>query len=67
LVVTNKDAGLFQRQDDEGEKISQLTEGESLVPVVQSEGRNQWFMVRTQKGLVGWVKAVDVRQEKTKN
>lgn len=64
LVVTVKDAGLFPRQDDNTEKLSQLTEGESLLPMVQSEGSNPWFMVRTQKGLVGWVKASDVRQEK---
>jgi hypothetical protein len=67
LVVAAKNAGLFPRQDDESEKIAQLTEGENLVPMVQSEGTNQWFMVRTQKGLVGWVKSVDVRQEKTKH
>lgn len=66
LVVAAKNAGLFPRQDDESEKIAQLTEGDNLVPMVQSEGANPWYMVRTQKGLVGWVKSVDVRQEKTK-
>ena len=64
LVVTAKIAGLFPRQDDESEKIAQLTEGENLVPMVQSEGGNTWYMVKTQKGLTGWVKSVDVRQEK---
>jgi hypothetical protein len=66
LVVAAKNAGLFPRQDDESEKIAQLTEGDNLVPMVQSEGANPWYMVRTQKGLVGWVKSVDVRQEKAK-
>jgi hypothetical protein len=66
LVVAAKNAGLFPRQDDESEKLAQLTEGENLVPMVQSEGTNQWYMVKTQKGLVGWVKSVDVRQEKAK-
>ena len=66
LVVAAKTAGLFPRQDDESEKIAQLAEGENLVPMVQSEGTNQWYMVKTQKGLVGWVKSVDVRQEKAK-
>ena len=64
LVVAAKDAGLFPRQDDEAEKIAQLSEGENLVPMVQSEGNSQWYMVKTQKGLVGWVKSADVRHEK---
>jgi len=66
LVVTAKNAGLFSRQDEEAEKITQLSEGENLVPMVQSEGGRQWYMVRTQKGLVGWIKSTDVREEKTK-
>jgi hypothetical protein len=66
LVVTAKNAGLFARQDEEGEKIAQLLEGENLVPMVQSEGARQWYMVRTQKGLVGWIKSADVRGEHTK-
>ncbi len=66
LVVAAKNAGLYPHQVVESEKIAQLTEGENLVPMVQSEGTNQWYMVKTQKGLVGWVKSVDVRQEKAK-
>ena len=66
LVVAAKSAGLYQRQDDEGEKIDLLSEGETLVPMVQSSGGNDWFMVKTQKGAVGWVKSADVREEKAK-
>jgi hypothetical protein len=66
LVVAAKSAGLYQRQDDEGEKIGLLSQGESLVPMVQSSGGNDWFMVKTQKGAVGWVKSEDVREEKVK-
>ncbi len=33
LVVAAKSAGLYPRQDGEAEKIDQLSEGESLVPV----------------------------------
>lgn len=66
LTVIGKNAGLFPRQDEESEKIALLTAGEALTPMVQSEGGSQWFMVRTQKGLVGWVKSDDVRQESAK-
>jgi hypothetical protein len=66
LVVAAKNAGLFPRQDEESDKIAQLSEGENLLPMVQSEGNNQWYMVKTEKGLVGWVKSADVRQEPQK-
>jgi hypothetical protein len=66
LVVASKVAGLYPRQDDEAEKLDQLQEGEALVPMVQSSGGNDWFMVKTQKGVIGWIKSVDVREEKLK-
>jgi len=66
LVVASKVAGLYPRQDDETEKLDQLSEGEALVPMVQSSGGNDWFMVKTQKGVVGWIKSADVREEKIK-
>jgi hypothetical protein len=66
LVVAAKSAGLYPRQDGETEKIDQLSEGDSLVPMVQAAGGSDWYMVKTQKGLVGWVKGADVREEKTK-
>lgn len=66
LVVASKSTGLYPRQDSEAEKIDQLSQGESLVPMVQTAGGSEWYMVKTQKGLVGWVKGADVREEKTK-
>src|SRR5262247_3433866 len=64
LVVASKVAGLYPRQDEETEVIDKLAEGEMLVPMMQSSGGNDWFMVKTQRGTVGWVKSVDVREEK---
>lgn len=66
LVVAVKDAGLYPKQDEESEKVTELAQGESLVPMVQSSGGNDWYMVRTQKGMIGWVKSTDVREEKVK-
>ena len=43
-----------------------MTQGEFLVPMVQAAGGSDWFMVKTQKGLVGWVMGADVRDEKAK-
>ena len=64
LVVSVKSASLFPRQDEESEKIVQLAQGVTLVPMVQSEGGSDWYMVKTPKGLVGWIKSSDVRPEK---
>jgi hypothetical protein len=66
LVVATKDASLFPRQDEESERIAQLPQGEKLSPLVQSEGASHWYMVKTEKGLVGWVKSADVRPEPQK-
>jgi hypothetical protein len=63
LVVTVESAGLYPRQDDESEKLAQLSQGEMLVPMVKSSGGNDWFMVKTQKGIVGWVKAAEVKED----
>jgi|SRR5690242_1438064 len=66
LVVSAKTTGLYPRQDEETEKIEQLSQGDALSPMVQSAGSNSWYMVKTSKGLVGWVKGTDVREETTK-
>ena len=63
LIVASKEAGLFPRQDDELERIAQLVEGEKLVPLVQSEGSSHWYIVKTERGAIGWVKSSDVKQE----
>jgi hypothetical protein len=66
LVVSAKTTGLYPRQDEETEKIEQLSQGDPLAPMVQSAGNNSWYMVKTSTGLVGWVKGSDVREETTK-
>jgi hypothetical protein len=66
LVVASKTTGLYPRQDEETETIDQLSQGDMLVPMVQAAGGSDWYMVKTPKGAVGWVKGVDVREEKVK-
>jgi hypothetical protein len=63
LVVASRQAVLYPRQDDEAEKMADLSQGDSLVPMGQSDSGNQWYMVKTQTGLIGWVKSSDVREE----
>lgn len=66
LVVAAKEASLYPKQDVETEQVAQLIQGESLIPMMQSSGGNDWYMVRTQQGMIGWVKSADVREEKVK-
>jgi hypothetical protein len=66
LVVASRQAALYPRQDDETEKIAELFQGDTLIPMGQSNGGNEWYMVKTQKGLVGWIKSADVRTETAK-
>ena len=66
LIVAATETGLYPRQDEESEKLAQLRQGETLVPMVQSSGGNDWYMVKTQKGIIGWVKSGDVKEEKAK-
>lgn len=64
LVVVSRQSGLYPRQDDTMEKITELSEGDVLIPLVQSNGgNNDWYMVKTQQGVIGWVKAVEVRED----
>jgi hypothetical protein len=66
LVVVSKEASLYPRQDEESEKLARLAQGEVLTPMVQTAGGREWYMVKTQSGMVGWIKSNDVREEKVK-
>ena len=63
LVVASNEAALYPRQDDESEKIDRLSRGDTLVPILQSNGGAEWYMVKTPAGKVGWIKSADVREE----
>ena len=63
LVVRSRQIGLYPRQDDTAEKITELYEGDILIPMAQSNGGKDWYMVKTQQGVIGWVKATDVRED----
>ena len=66
LIVASQGTALYPRQDEEAEKLGQLSQGEALVPLMQASGGNPWYMVKTSKGVVGWVKGTDVRAENSK-
>ena len=61
-----RQARLYSRQDDEAEKIDQLFEGDTLIPMGHSIGGSEWYMVKTSKGLIGWVKSTDISEQTAK-
>ena len=63
MIVASKKAALYPRQDDETEKIAELVQGDALIPMAQSNGGNDWYMVKTQKGMIGWIRSSDVSKE----
>jgi hypothetical protein len=67
LTVTASSASLYPNQDDEAQKIEDLSQGAILIPVMHTtSGSNSWYMVKTQKGTIGWVNSMDVREELAK-
>ena len=61
-ALTSRATGvpLFARQDAETDRIATLEEGEVLIPLAEAVGVETWYMVRTKRGLIGWVRAADV-------
>ena len=67
LVVATNRAPLYQNQDDEGPRVDDLPTGAILVPIIQAtSGATGWYMVKTAKGIIGWVKATDVLEKSVK-
>jgi hypothetical protein len=67
LFVASNKALLYARQDDETERLAQLSLGDPLTAVMRATGGNlDWYMVRTATGIVGWIKSTDVRESSGK-
>ncbi|MGH7833316.1 MAG: hypothetical protein ACREQK_06710 [Candidatus Binatia bacterium] len=64
LSVKGEQAILRARQDENSETLEKMEKGEKLVPMAQSAGFEKWYMVKSQKGMVGWIKAGDVDESR---
>lgn len=60
LIVRETGVALYARQDPETAPIATLRKDEKLFPLVEAVGREPWYLVRTQQGMIGWVRAADV-------
>lgn len=63
LTVKRSMAYLYAQQDDQSPAINKLDQGEKLIPVGKAYGGGEtWYMVRTQKGALGWVRSSDIAE-----
>jgi hypothetical protein len=60
LTVRESGTALYARQELESDTITTLQKGEALAPLAEAVGQQTWYMVKTQQGLLGWVRAADV-------
>jgi len=61
LTVEANEAVLYARSEEWADVMMQLSRGEKLIPMAQTVGGNTvWYMVKTQTGAIGWIKASDV-------
>lgn len=64
LTTESKGAALHVRHDEFSDKLADVSQGERLIPVAETTaGNTHWYMVKTQTGLLGWVKSADVAKE----
>ncbi|HXV79950.1 MAG TPA: SH3 domain-containing protein [Candidatus Binatia bacterium] len=60
LIVRESGISLYSRQELDSDKIATLQKGAVLTPLAEAIGQQTWYMVKTQDGLFGWVRATDV-------
>lgn len=64
LLVAANGTPLYVRQEDEAHKIEELSPGAILTPMIHTtSGATDWYMVKTPKGNIGWVKSTDVSKQ----
>ncbi len=61
LSVKGREAYLYASQEEHSEKVIKLEKGERLIPFASALGRKErWYMVKTQNGVLGWVRSSDM-------
>ena len=60
LMVRGSDVYLYAGQSVSSDRIVRLERGETLEPLAEAVGVATWYLVRTQTGLSGWVRRIDV-------
>ena len=62
LSVRGTEAYLYASQGNNSEIITKLEQGEKLTPLANIPGLSEtWHIVKTQKGILGWVRSSDIQ------
>jgi len=62
LSVRGSEAYLYASQGNNSEIITKLEQGEKLTPLANIPGLSEtWHIVKTQKGILGWVRSSDIQ------
>lgn len=63
LSVKSMEVHVYAQQNKYSEEVVQLERGEKLTPLAKAFGEGEaWYLVRTQKGAVGWVRSSGVAE-----
>ena len=63
VSVKEEDAYLYAQQDEYSARVEKTQKGAVLTPVGQATTNGEkWFMVRSESGTTGWIKAVAVNE-----
>jgi hypothetical protein len=65
LAVRESSVVLYSHQDEDSLQLAILHKDEPLTLLAEALGNQRWYMVRTQHGLIGWLRASDVTLSET--
>ena len=63
LFVKSSEGTIYRLQDKHSGVIAKLGRGEKLIPLAKASGGEGWYLVKTQKGGVGWIRVIDVKED----
>lgn len=68
VSVAKPGVKLYARQEESSEVVAEIHPGEKLLPLATTSAKDPWYLVRTEKGLLGWIKSSEIHvSEKLEN
>jgi clan AA aspartic protease (TIGR02281 family) len=57
VSVAKPGVKLYARQEEPSEVVAEIEPGEKLLLLASTSAKDPWYLVRTEKGLMGWVRS----------
>jgi clan AA aspartic protease (TIGR02281 family) len=68
VSVAKPGVKLYARQEEQSEVVAEIEPGEKLLPLASTSAKDPWYLVRTEKGILGWIKSSEIHvSEKLEN